>query len=139
MMFSQLVVKHVVDSSLRHGQPLDSESLPLHQLLVVLDLVFRHGLKTRKSILLGRRDVWDLVQTVERCDRASEEIVNTVRNLSSITTPQGRVRAWLRLAIMRVYSLFLILSAHCWRNREVHFSLTYYVLRSFPSHQGPQA
>ena len=98
---SQLVVKHVVDSSLRHGQPLDSESQPLHQLLVVLDLVFRHGLKTRKGLLLGRRDVWDLVQTVEKCDRASEEIINTVRNLTSINTSLGRVRAWIRLAIMQ--------------------------------------
>ena len=94
-------MKHVVDSSLRHGQPLDSDSQPLHQLLVILDLVFRHGLKTRKSILLGRRDVWDLVQTVEKCDRASEEIVNTVRNLTTISTPLGRVRAWIRLAIMQ--------------------------------------
>ena len=96
-----MVVKHVVDSSLRHGQPLDSDSLPLHQLLVILDLVFRHGLKTRKSLLLGRRDVWDLVQTVEKCDRASEEIINTVRNLSTINTSLGRVRAWVRLAIMQ--------------------------------------
>ena len=95
-------MKNVVDSSLRHGQPLDGESVPLHQLLVVLDLVFRHGLKnTKKSILLGKKDVWDLVQTVEKFDRASEEILNTVRNLGSLNTSLGRVRAWVRLAIMQ--------------------------------------
>ena len=95
-------MKNVVDSSLRHGHPLDGDSESLHHLLVVLDLVFRHGLKSsKKNILLGKRDVWDLVQTVEKCDRASEEIINTVRNLGSLHTAVGRVRAWVRLAIMQ--------------------------------------
>ncbi len=43
--FSQLVIKAVVDSSLRLGRQVDMESLPLRQFFIILDLVFRHGFK----------------------------------------------------------------------------------------------
>jgi hypothetical protein len=46
--FSQLVIKAVVDSSLRLGRQVDIENLPLRQFFVILDLVFRHGFKSGK-------------------------------------------------------------------------------------------
>ena len=44
--YSQLVIKAVVDSSLRLGRQVDMENLPLRQFFVILDLVFRHGFKS---------------------------------------------------------------------------------------------
>jgi hypothetical protein len=48
LVFSQLVIKAVVDSSLRLGRQVDIENLPLRQFFVILDLVFRHGFKSGK-------------------------------------------------------------------------------------------
>ncbi len=52
-MFSQLVIKAVVDSSLRLGRQVDIENLPLRQFFVILDLVFRHGFKSGKVALFS--------------------------------------------------------------------------------------
>jgi len=99
---SQLIVKSVVDTSLRYGRQLDQENITLHQLFVALELSLRHGLKTRRmSLLQGRRDLWDLLQTVEKVDLSAEDITATVRDLTTVKTSAGRARAWLRLATMQ--------------------------------------
>lgn len=98
---SQLVVKAVVDTSLRHGRQLDSENVPLHQLFVVLDICLRHGIKTERRLLGGRRDLWDLLQTVERLDQAASEITATARDLTTVKTAAGRARAFIRLSVMQ--------------------------------------
>ncbi len=51
--FSQLVIKAVVDSSLRLGRQVDIENLPLRQFFVILDLVFKHGFKSGKVTLFS--------------------------------------------------------------------------------------
>ena len=100
--FSQLVIKNVVDQSLKYGRQLEGDNLALHQLFVILDLALKHGLKnSRKNLLGGRREVWDLVQTVERRDSSAGDITTTARQLSTVTTSWGRVRAWMRLAVMQ--------------------------------------
>jgi len=98
---SQLVIKSVVDSSLRFGRQLDTDNIPLHQFFVVLDLALRHGLKTSRRLLLGKRELWDLLQNVEKFDHAATDITATVRDLSTVKTPAGRARAWVRLALMQ--------------------------------------
>lgn len=98
---SQLVIKSVVDSSLRFGRQLDTDNIPLHQFFVVLDLALRHGLKTSRRLLLGKRELWDLLQNVEKFDQAATDITATVRDLSTVKTPAGRARAWVRLALMQ--------------------------------------
>jgi len=98
---SQLVIKSVVDSSLRFGRQLDSDNTPLHQFFIVLDLALRHGLKTSRRLLLGKRELWDLLQNVEKFDHAATDITATVKDLSTVKTPAGRARAWVRLALMQ--------------------------------------
>jgi len=98
---SQLVIKSVVDSSLRFGRQLDSDNTPLHQFFVVLDLALRHGLKTSRRLLLGKRELWDLLQNVEKFDHAACDITATVRDLTTVKTAAGRARAWVRLALMQ--------------------------------------
>ena len=98
---SQLVIKNVVDQSLKYGSQLDGDNEPLHQLFVILDIALRHGLKTKKSLLLGKKDVWDLVQQVEKSDPSAVDITATARQLATVSSSWGRVRAWLRLATMQ--------------------------------------
>ena len=43
----KLVVKELIDSSLKHGRMIDSDHVPLQQFFVVLEHVFRHGLKRK--------------------------------------------------------------------------------------------
>ena len=96
------MIKNVVDHSLRHGRQLDGDNIPLRQLFIVMDIALKHGLKVgRRNLLLGKKDAWDLVQTVERLDPGATDITDTVRQLSTVATPQGRLRAWLRLAVMQ--------------------------------------
>ena len=47
----KLVVKELIDSSLKHGRMIDGEHVPLQQFFVVLEHVFRHGLKREHLIL----------------------------------------------------------------------------------------
>lgn len=97
----QLVVKTVVDTSLRYGRQLDTDNVPLHQLFVVLDLCLRHGIKLERRLLGGKKDLWDLLQTVERLDQGAAEITTTARDLSTVKTSSGRARAFVRLAVMQ--------------------------------------
>merc|ERR1712013_717285 len=90
-----------VDSSLKFGRQLDSDNTPLHQFFVVLDLALRHGLKTSRRLLMGKRELWDLLQNVERFDYAAADITATVRDLTTVKTAAGRARAWVRLALMQ--------------------------------------
>jgi len=97
-----LVVRAVVEASLRFGRQLDQESQVLHQLFIVLELCLRHGLKPKRlSLLQGRRELWEILQLVERWASEAQEITTTARDLSIVKTNAGRARAWLRLATMQ--------------------------------------
>lgn len=41
----KLVIKELIDSSLRHGRMLDDDNVPLQQFFVVLEHVLRHNIK----------------------------------------------------------------------------------------------
>ncbi|KAF4524041.1 hypothetical protein B566_EDAN016024 [Ephemera danica] len=71
---SKLVVKELIETSLKHGRMLDSDHMPLQHFFIVLEHVLRHGLKPKKKI-----DI-DIFQ---------------------YRTHMGRARAWLRLALMQ--------------------------------------
>lgn len=49
---SKLIVKELIEQSLRYGRMLDSDHLPLHHFFIVLEHVMRHGLKPKKVLLL---------------------------------------------------------------------------------------
>ena len=46
----RLVIKEVIDSSLRFGRQLDSDHIPLQHFFIVLEHVLRHGLKPKKVL-----------------------------------------------------------------------------------------
>lgn len=48
---SKLVVKELIEQSLRYGRMLDSDHMPLQHFFIVLEHVLRHGLRPKKVIL----------------------------------------------------------------------------------------
>jgi len=98
---SQLVVKEVVDSGMRTGLQLENDHIPLHHLLILIEHCLRHGLGVKKGLLGGRREVWDLLQVVEKFDLRASDITTSAREMSAVKTPAGRARVWIRLALMQ--------------------------------------
>jgi len=49
---SKLIVKELIETSLKYGRMLDSDSMPLQHFFIVLEHVLRHGLKPKKVKLL---------------------------------------------------------------------------------------
>ncbi|RXG70769.1 Protein RUFY3 [Armadillidium vulgare] len=98
---SKLVVKELIESSLKYGRMLDSDSVPLQHFFIVLEHVLRHGLKPKRGILGPKKELWDLFQMVEKWTYEAQDITASVRDLPTVNTHIGRARAWLRLALMQ--------------------------------------
>ncbi|XP_077285023.1 RUN and FYVE domain-containing protein 2 isoform X2 [Arctopsyche grandis] len=101
---SKLVVKELIEQSLRYGRMLDTDHLPLRHFFIVLEHVLRHGLKPKKVLsgLLGpKKELWDILQMVEKFAPEAQDITASVRDLPTVRTAMGRARAWLRLALMQ--------------------------------------
>ncbi|XP_058118479.1 RUN and FYVE domain-containing protein 2 isoform X2 [Anopheles coustani] len=97
----KLVVKELLEQSLRFGRMLDSDHLPLQHFFIVLEHVLRHGLKPKKGLLGPKKELWDILQSVERYCVEAFDITSSVRDLPTVRTHMGRARAWLRLALMQ--------------------------------------
>ncbi|XP_058062633.1 RUN and FYVE domain-containing protein 2 isoform X3 [Anopheles bellator] len=97
----KLVVKELLEQSLRFGRMLDSDHLPLQHFFIVLEHVLRHGLKPKKGLLGPKKELWDILQSVERYCVEALDITSSVRDLPTVRTHMGRARAWLRLALMQ--------------------------------------
>ena len=53
--------------------------------------------------MLGpKKELWDLLQKIEKLDPEAADITASVRDLPTVRTAVGRARAWLRLALMQV-------------------------------------
>merc|ERR1719192_188504 len=98
---SKLVVKEVIESTLKFGRQLDSDHIPLQHFFIVLEHVLRHGLRPKKGLLGPKKELWDLLQKVEKVDAEAVDITASVRDLPTVRTAVGRARAWLRLAVMQ--------------------------------------
>ncbi|XP_053686720.1 RUN and FYVE domain-containing protein 2 [Sabethes cyaneus] len=97
----KLVVKELLEQSIRFGRMLDSDHLPLQHFFIVLEHVLRHGLRPKKGLLGPKKELWDILQSVERYTMEAQDITSSVRDLPTVRTHMGRARAWLRLALMQ--------------------------------------
>nr|CAG4643860.1 EOG090X043H [Lepidurus arcticus] len=97
----KLIVKELIDSSLKYGRMLDSDYVPLQHFFIVLEHVFRHGLRPKKGLLGPKKELWDLLQIIEKYCPDAADITASIRDLPSVKTHMGRARAWLRLALMQ--------------------------------------
>lgn len=90
-----------MEQSLRFGRQLDSDHMPLQHFFIVLEHVLRHGLKPKKGLLGPKKELWDILQSVEKFCNEAQDITSSVRDLPTVKTHLGRARAWLRLALMQ--------------------------------------
>lgn len=80
---------------------LDSDHLPLQHFFIVIEHVLGHGLRPKKGLLGPRKELWDLLQSVESYCPEAQDITASVRDLPTVRTHIGRARAWLRIALMQ--------------------------------------
>lgn len=97
----KLVVKELLEQSIRYGRMLDSDHLPLQHFFIVLEHVLRHGLKPKKGLLGPKKELWDILQSVDKYCYEAHDITASVRDLPTVRTHMGRARAWLRIALMQ--------------------------------------
>ncbi|CAH1405701.1 unnamed protein product [Nezara viridula] len=98
---SKLIVKELIETSIKYGRMLDSDHMPLQHFFIVLEHVLRHGLRPKKGLLGPKKELWDLLQWVEKFTTEAQDITSSVRDLPTVRTQMGRARAWLRLALMQ--------------------------------------
>ncbi|VVC45400.1 Hypothetical protein CINCED_3A024596 [Cinara cedri] len=98
---SKLIVKELIENSLKNGRMLDSDHAPLQHFFIVLEHVLRHGLRPKKGLLGPKKELWDILQIVEKLTQDAKELTNSIRDLPTVKTQMGRARAWLRVALMQ--------------------------------------
>ncbi|BES91975.1 RUN and FYVE domain-containing protein [Nesidiocoris tenuis] len=98
---SKLIVKELIETSLKFGRMLDSDHMPLQHFFIVLEHALRHGLRPKKGLLGPKKELWDILQVVEKLTTEAQDITSSVRDLPTVKTQMGRARAWLRLALMQ--------------------------------------
>jgi RUN and FYVE domain-containing protein 1 len=100
-------MKDLLNSSLRHERLLEKEYFPLKHFFIVFEQILLHGYTGRKSFPItpssNRKDLWPLIELIARksTDANVFEISLSSREMTNIRTSLGRVRAWLRLALMQ--------------------------------------
>ncbi|CAN8019922.1 unnamed protein product [Ixodes persulcatus] len=98
---TKLVVKELIESSLKFGRMLDSDHAPLQHFFILLEHVLRHGLKPKKGILGPKKELWNVLEAIEKFVPEAADITASVRDLPTVKSQLGRARAWLRLALMQ--------------------------------------
>lgn len=103
----KLVIKDLLNSSFRHERLLEKEYFPLKHFFIVFEHILYHGYTGKKSFPLttstNRKDLWPLIELISR--KSSQADANDIslssKEMTNIRTSLGRVRAWLRLALMQ--------------------------------------
>ncbi|KAL1465861.1 hypothetical protein WDU94_005392 [Cyamophila willieti] len=81
---SKLIVKELIETSQKHGRMLDSDHMPLQHFFIVLEHVLRHGLKPKKGLLGPKKELWDILQLVEKLNPEAADITASVRDLPTV-------------------------------------------------------
>jgi hypothetical protein len=103
----KLVIKDLLNSSLRHERLLEKEYFPLKHFFIVFEQILLHGYTGKKSFPItpssNRKDLWPLIDLIARKSTGADifEISLSSKEMTNVRTPLGRVRAWLRLALMQ--------------------------------------
>lgn len=103
----KLVIKDLLNNSLRNERLVEKEHFPIKHFFIVFEHILLHGYSGKKSFPLSssssRKDLWPLIDLIVRksSDTQTTEISLSSKEMTNIRTPLGRVRAWLRLALMQ--------------------------------------
>ncbi|CAF3621813.1 unnamed protein product [Rotaria sp. Silwood1] len=116
----KLVIKDLLNSSFKHERLLEKEYFPLKHFFIVFEHILLHGYNGKKTFPIStssnRKDLWPIIDFISRksTDIHISEISISSKEMTNIRTSLGRVRAWLRLALMqkRLADYFKILVEH---------------------------
>lgn len=112
MNISKLIVKELIETSLKYGRMLDSDHMPLQHFFIVLEHVLRHGLRPKKvnntfeitpntdlqmkrkanganclrfqGLLGPKKELWDILQLVEKYCPEAQDITSSIRDLPTV-------------------------------------------------------
>lgn len=99
---TKLIVKDLISSSLSTGRTIDENHSAIHlrNYFTLIDRVLKHGLK--QNILSSRSaSLWNALDNLPKYLTDKRLTSETVRSLAHTRTPDGRIRAWLRIAMMQ--------------------------------------
>lgn len=100
---TNLIVKDLISSSLQADRTITYDcqnTIHLNNYFTLIDRVLKHGLKqnllTNKSVSL-----WNALDSLPKYLRESTLMSESVRSLANTKTPDGKIKAWMRLAMMQ--------------------------------------
>ncbi|XP_054166341.1 RUN and FYVE domain-containing protein 2-like [Oppia nitens] len=97
----KLIVKELIESSAKTRRIVDSTNISLNNLFILLEIIFRHGLKSKKGIFETKKDIWAIIEIVEKLSPDASDITTSARQVPTVRTSLGKARAWMRLALMK--------------------------------------
>ncbi|CAG2103864.1 unnamed protein product, partial [Medioppia subpectinata] len=99
----KLIVKELIEKSAKTNRIVESNNISLKHLF--------------GGLFESRKDLWNVIEIVERLSSDASDITVSARQIPTIKTHLGRVRAWMRLALMnkRLSDYFRLLL----ENREI--------------------
>lgn len=97
----KIAIKALIESSMRLGSALKDDHTHLVQFLVLIELLLKHRLKTRRTLLGLKKSFWGVLEACERQSSGLAASVANIRAIPGIRTNLGRGRAWLRISLMQ--------------------------------------
>lgn len=99
---TKLIVKDLISSSLVSSRTIDEchNTVHLNNYFTLIDRVLKHGLK--QNLLSNRSaSLWNALDNLPKYLKESTLMSESVRSLANTKTPDGKIKAWMRLAMMQ--------------------------------------
>lgn len=99
---TKLIVKDLISSSLAAGRTIDDcqNAVHLNNYFTLIDRVLKHGLK--QNLLSNKSaSLWTALDNLPKYLKESTLMSESVRSLTHTKTPDGKIKAWIRLAMMQ--------------------------------------
>lgn len=99
---TKLIVKDLISSSLVVSRTIDDchSTIHLNNYFTLIDRVLKHGLK--QNLLSNRSaSLWNALDSLPKYLKESTLMSESVRSLANTKTPDGKIKAWMRLAMMQ--------------------------------------
>lgn len=98
---TKLIVKDLISSYLSTARTADDcDTIHLRNYFVLIERVMKHGLKD--NVFSGRSsNLWTTLESLPKYMNESTLIAESIRSLANTRTADGKVRAWMRLAMMQ--------------------------------------
>lgn len=100
---TKLIVKDLISSSLVSGRTIENEYqsvIHLNNYFTLIDRVLKHGLK--HNLLSNRSaNLWTALDNLPKYLKESTLMSESIQSLVHTKTPDGKIKAWIRLAMMQ--------------------------------------